>query len=535
MNIRAFPKLNRKTILIVGGLAAAIVILANVPAALALIGSQHGGSPAANGGGGHLLRQPAAVTNGLVGWWKLDGNAKDETANHNDGTLNNFTLDGTTNGWTAGKFGKALMFNGSNDYASMGNVLNMGLGNMTTSVWIKTMSSSNQSIVAKSLYGPQAGRYYTIIQAGYLETFMQGNVNRTIDVPSSLVTDGNWHLVTTSYVRSDLMSLYVDGTLKSTLDISADSSINMNTSDTFLIGAYNNVSGTDSPPQGGEYFNGFLDDVRVYNRALAATEIAKLYAGSNPTNCDQTCVGYWKFDESGSATTAADSSGHGNTGTLMNGASNSPTANGTSNGPLWTSGVFGNGLVFDGSNDYISALDNGSLNVGTSDFSVSFWFKNSNSLVGTNFWNIISKKNSYNANNVGWMVWFRRNGSDGANGIELRSNVSGTTNDYISGCVKDISSLIADSNFHFVVISVHRSAQLVNFYIDGLDVGTDGVVAPGRLPSPGTTLSNTDPIGIGATGIGNYQIPSGFVLDDVRIYSRALAPYEIYDQYLAGR
>jgi hypothetical protein len=58
-------------------------------------------------------------------------------------------------------------------------------------------------------------------------------------------------------------------------------------------------------------------------------------------------VGWWKFDES-SGTTAADSSGSGNTGSLIN-------------GPVWTSGQIGNALSFDGSNDVVNAGSSASL------------------------------------------------------------------------------------------------------------------------------------------------------------------------------
>jgi hypothetical protein len=50
-------------------------------------------------------------------------------------------------------------------------------------------------------------------------------------------------------------------------------------------------------------------------------------------------VGHWKFDE-GSGTTATDSSGNNNTGTLVN-------------GPVWTTGKMGGALSFDGSDDYV--------------------------------------------------------------------------------------------------------------------------------------------------------------------------------------
>jgi N-acetylneuraminic acid mutarotase len=75
-------------------------------------------------------------------------------------------------------------------------------------------------------------------------------------------------------------------------------------------------------------------------------------------------VGYWKFDE-GTGTAAIDSSGNGNIGTLYN-------------GPQWVSGVVGNALRFDGSNDYVRIPHSSSLDITGNEISVEFWMKLTN-------------------------------------------------------------------------------------------------------------------------------------------------------------
>jgi hypothetical protein len=79
-------------------------------------------------------------------------------------------------------------------------------------------------------------------------------------------------------------------------------------------------------------FNGKMDHVRGYAKALSAEAIAK--QADAP-------LGFWKFDES-SGTFTADASGNGNTGELLGGA-------------VWTSGStgYGNAVLLDGSNDYV--------------------------------------------------------------------------------------------------------------------------------------------------------------------------------------
>lgn len=75
-------------------------------------------------------------------------------------------------------------------------------------------------------------------------------------------------------------------------------------------------------------------------------------------------VGYWKFDE-GSGTLAYDSSGIGNTGTLMN-------------GPEWVDGKVGKALKFDGVNDYVFVPHSSSLDIAGNEISVEFWMKLTN-------------------------------------------------------------------------------------------------------------------------------------------------------------
>ena len=210
-------------------------------------------------------------------------------------------------------------------------------------------------------------------------------------------------------------------------------------------------------------------------------------------------VAHYTFDE-GSGTTAGDSSGNGNTGTLTN-------------GPTWTTGKVGSGAVsFDGTNDVISITDVPTLNFGASgSFSVSFWTK-PNEVTG----NFIAKIASSLAD--GWRFYR-------FSGTLFRFFVRETGGDDTSTGV--IATMTAGKWTHVVGV-VNRANNTMYLYFDGVSVGTPtNISGVGDLSTTGTNLH-----------IGSYRVASGdYVngsLDDVRIYNRALTPAEINELYALG-
>ena len=102
--------------------------------------------------------------------------------------------------------------------------------------------------------------------------------------------------------------------------------------------------------------DGAIDEVRVYNRALSATEIAKLYGsgavkvGASSVALQQGStlanglVGHWTFDSPDTRTTITDRSGQGNNGYFIGGATSSAKTN----------GKLGQALRFDGVDDFVA-------------------------------------------------------------------------------------------------------------------------------------------------------------------------------------
>jgi hypothetical protein len=207
----------------------------------------------------------------LVGWWKLD---EADGRNVGDSSGNNHT--GTIIGnpqWrpTGGKIGGALELDGDGDYVNLGKGSDFDLTKqITVAAWIKVnrFDKEWQSIVTK---GDSAWRLQRVRETDSLEFACSG-----LTVPGTQwggiygkmnVNDGHWHQAAGVYDGKKL-SLYVDGRL----DVSADAPGNINTNDEpVYIG--------ENAEQTGRFWNGLIDDVRIYNYALAEEQISSLSKG----------------------------------------------------------------------------------------------------------------------------------------------------------------------------------------------------------------------------------------------------------------
>jgi len=180
-----------------------------------------------------------------------------------------------------------------------------------------------------------------------------GASTSTVDSSVS-VTDGKWHFMSATY-DGTTMRIYVDG-----VQTGSGTSFSGN-----LPTQSGNVRvGADYQSTPGNFFTGSLDEVRIYNRALSASEIQALYKSgaqkftAPPTNLG--LVGYWSMNE-GTGTVAGDGSGNGNRGILTG-------------GPTWVDGKRGKAINFDGGDDYVNAGSAGNFER-TNSFTVSLWIK----------------------------------------------------------------------------------------------------------------------------------------------------------------
>lgn len=219
------------------------------------------------------------VGSGLIGYWTFDGpRLTTSTATDSMGTR-----DGTfVNGPTAdiGVIGQGLKTGNPGGHLALGDTFDMGLNSMTLSVWFKSTNlqyaGAPVGLMGKALWGNQNGRYGIYVNSGTMYAFLETTSETLVSTDVSSYNDNKFHLLTVVYDRTGNLTMYIDGVSKNSASISAKSGDNVQTANTFLIGKYNDASGTDTA--GDTFsFNGTLDDARVYNRALSASEVLQLY------------------------------------------------------------------------------------------------------------------------------------------------------------------------------------------------------------------------------------------------------------------
>lgn len=465
--------------------------------------------------------------NGLVGYWTM--NEASWTNDCSTGTVKDSSVTGqnalacpnTTGptGGATGQYGNAGLFDGTNDYLDMGNISAWDLNSYTISGWFKTSDSTDfKTITNRGLSTTNRTWAVLVWKNGFGGGFNDGalvfknssggvadvNIGTTVSV-----ADGNWHHFVATVNAGVAANLYVDGVNKAT-GTSAGNADHPSTS---------GIIGNDPSGAGNRFFNGNIDDIHFYNRALTDPEARKLFTNPNSINTTATTtsrpttafaseeigpgpIASWHFDE-GYGTTTSDATGHGFTSTLTS-------------GPTWQTEdqcVSGKCIFFDGSNDYLLVGNIAALKVDTK--TVSFWAKP----IGT----ISAARPIFSS-------------SDGSNG-NYYVGFTGTNNMIASygitaGCaqqtVSTTNSPVVPNAWHFYsyTFSVSGSNVAIKFYIDG-NLANTANFATGYCTTYGTSFV-----------IGAFTSASLFYngfLDNVQVYAYARSAAQIKTDYVAGK
>ena len=202
----------------------------------------------------------------LVGWWKLDDGSGTVARDSSHAFKGN---DGTLVGdpkWVKGRKGGALQLEG-NQYVSLGNILQGGFPEMTIACWVKHGTSQWQNIVERSSWDKSDG--IGLMMDYNTNSVSFGHYGIVAATSKINVQDNQWHHVAGAMRQSGsdyIYSIYVDGKLDST----ATNAMGLTaTENGWAIGARYDGTWT---------YQGLVEDVRVYDRALSDSEIAAIYA-----------------------------------------------------------------------------------------------------------------------------------------------------------------------------------------------------------------------------------------------------------------
>jgi len=201
----------------------------------------------------------------LVGWWKFDetegGNASDSSSNNNVGTLVGNPQ------WqpTGGQIGGALWFDGVDDYVNCGNDKSLDITDqITLAAWVKMNDAGNSEF---NPFVTKGDRTYGLKQHSQntLEFVIYDGTWRVTHYPVDNSFNGVWHHLAGTYDGSNL-KLYIDGKLEVTTAHAGS-----------IASSAANLNIATNSEESGRFYNGAIDDLRIYNYALSEGEITALY------------------------------------------------------------------------------------------------------------------------------------------------------------------------------------------------------------------------------------------------------------------
>lgn len=195
----------------------------------------------------------------LTGYWTFDegggNNVFDSSGMGNNGVVVGNPV------WADGKVGKALMFDGVDDYVVISQLSNIPAQNSpyTIFAFIKPLAYGTKGIVGWGSWGvTNAVNALRLSSSGIVNYWWSNDLSVNV----SGLTDGKWHLVVATF-DGVKRSIYVDGNLVGFDNPTGHAATLSN----FRIGSTNN----------GEYFYGLIDEVRIYKKALTGEEIRNIY------------------------------------------------------------------------------------------------------------------------------------------------------------------------------------------------------------------------------------------------------------------
>ena len=421
-----------------------------------------------------------------IALYQLDGNDDDTTGNFSGSSESYVTYSST-----GAKFGQAATFNGSSSYIALsGNPIN-GQSNISISFWIKPddVSSDQYVITFVNSDGGWNGFGIRISSSSKINVVRanSGTVTSSENSTATLST-GSWkHIVVTS--SQSEVKIYIDGGLDSTHSISG---FTTNNTGEYNIGALKNAGSYQ------QFYDGVLDQVRVFNKVISSQDVATLYAETSSTASNTNPlsegagVALWSLNFD-----ASESSGY---------------FDGTSTDVDF--GVSGNinfGARFNGSSAFIDLGDANQFE--NNKITFSFWCR----ALGTAAQQQIFAEYTGGALQSGELVIRRESDEKLTVGISNGSN-------YL---FKSTDSAVLTTTFkHFVVVidTTQSTDDKIKIYVNNVFSASTNISSSGTVT--GNVLTRSSHLFIGKRNVSAFQYFNGD-LDQIRLFSKTLDTNEI--------
>ena len=496
---------------------------------------------------------------GMIAYWKLDETAGTLFYDHYDAHDGSCTVCPVP---ATGKLAGAQLFDGTDDRIQVPSSTEFNIaadGGFSVFVWFNkstdcgTNQGSQNEVMVDRTYPGQHGSNtwwfgcHTDDKLTIMFFPASGSGDDGIIKSTATVDDGQWHFGGWTYDgATNELKLYLDGQLQGTDNIDLTGAFD--STNPLCIGGYD-IDGTCDTYE----YNGILDEVAVYNRALNLTEIQQQYNESSgryycaplpppvcgngiieqgeecddgnnisgdgcSANCLSECpddmISYWKLDEISGTT--FDDYFDGNDGTCA-GLTCPASISGILNGAQEFSRSSETRLNIPGS-DFDWASDDS--------FAIEFWMNKSSACLGTatSNNNVIVGRDPASGSSLHWWVGVDcRSGIQGKITFNLRDSagngisLTGTTN-------------VIDGDWHHIVVMRDDLANNNSLYVDGVQqaIGTHDYTS--SFYGAGADIN----VGWLNLASGGKHFEYTGIVDELAIYNKALSISEILDHYNSG-
>jgi hypothetical protein len=434
----------------------------------------------------------AAGEKGLIAWWKMDGNTKDASPYAKNGTATALTL--TTD--RKGKANSAYSFNGSTSVITSFPQVISPAGSRTVCTWFNTSSTSREGLVAtRGASNNGFGFLVNRTAAGNL-SYLHPGAGGTLEVAAGIATNA-WYYACASYdLATTTAKIYLNGSQIASGAMPAELTPTTN--------GYIGYEGSSSN------FAGSMGDVRIYNRALSASEIATQYAqynsqlslykpaggSGNGVNLTSGLVGWWPFNGNAKDATPYAKDGIATNATL--------TAD--------RRGRASSAYSFNGTSTKISNFPQQISVLGAR--TVCTWFKT----VSTARQGLVSTRPNTSSSNGRFGFDFHIN--DPSSGYIVYSHPSA------GGVSLQAAAGITIGVWYFACVTYDVGTGTATIYLNGNSIGSGTVNAENATALTGVLGDEVQNQQNGGT-----LFPFSGEMDDVRIYNRVLSPSEVSALY----